>query len=529
MTTIGEALALNLVKRNVEVVFGIPGVHTIELYRGLVASGIRHITPRHEQGAGFMADGYARVSGKPGVAFVITGPGVTNILTAVAQARADSIPMLVISGVNPIPSLGKALGHLHELPDQSAVAAAVSNVSIRIESQEDIAPALDRAFATFSEGRPGPAHIEVPLDIAKREYSSPGSQPSHTVEPTVRPEGVADAIDWLRSARRPVILAGGGVSRHDQQLTELASYLDAPTVLTVNARGLMHGHPLVVPASPSLNVVRNLIEDADTVLALGTEMGPTDYDIYATGSAPVPKRLIRIDICSDQLDRRPADLKIHADAGDALETMLAQRSGNDQPSRGGIDRAAAARAAAFQEIGPEMRGICRLLDTLRDGAPGSIIIGDSTQPIYAGNMYYDHDHPGGWFNSATGYGALGYAIPAAIGAAIAKPGHRVLCLTGDGGAQFCLPELMVAVREQLPIVFIIWNNWGYQEIATAMRDAGIAPVGCAPTPPDFGLVAASCGMGFLRCEATASDIAISLSAALSKKGPVLIEIDATGL
>ena len=149
MTTIGEELVAQLAQRGVECVFGIPGVHTIELYRGLASSGIRHVTPRHEQGAGFMADGYARVSGKPGVAFVITGPGLTNTLSAMAQARADSVPMLVVSGVNILSSLGKGMGHLHELPDQQALAAMVALISERIEASSDLIPALERAFSLF--------------------------------------------------------------------------------------------------------------------------------------------------------------------------------------------------------------------------------------------------------------------------------------------------------------------------------------------------------------------------------------------
>ena len=143
MSSIGEALVAQLSDRGVDCVFGIPGVHTIELYRGLAASGIRHVTPRHEQGAGFMADGYARVSGKPGVAFVITGPGLTNTLTAMGQARADSVPMLVVSGVNTLTSLGKRMGHLHELPDQRAMARTVALISERVESADDLAPMLD--------------------------------------------------------------------------------------------------------------------------------------------------------------------------------------------------------------------------------------------------------------------------------------------------------------------------------------------------------------------------------------------------
>ena len=150
MATVGESLIRLLEANGVEIVFGIPGVHTIELYRGLAASTIRHVTPRHEQGAGFMADGYARVSGKPGVAFVITGPGLTNTITAMAQARADSIPMVVISGVNVLATLGKGLGYLHELPDQRGLIQKVALSSTRVERPEQLAEAVNEAFARLA-------------------------------------------------------------------------------------------------------------------------------------------------------------------------------------------------------------------------------------------------------------------------------------------------------------------------------------------------------------------------------------------
>ncbi|MEP2714935.1 thiamine pyrophosphate-binding protein, partial [Pseudophaeobacter sp.] len=161
--TIGEVLVDGLKARDVSCVFGIPGVHTVELYRGLAASGLRHVTPRHEQGAGFMADGYARVSGKPGVAFVITGPGLTNTLTPMAQARADSVPMLVVSGANEQASIGKGLGHLHELPNQQDLAKTVALTSQHVARAEELNEALNKAFEPFSTGRPGPTHIQVPL------------------------------------------------------------------------------------------------------------------------------------------------------------------------------------------------------------------------------------------------------------------------------------------------------------------------------------------------------------------------------
>src|SRR3954452_8997087 len=140
--TLGEVLIALLEAHGVDTVFGIPGVHTVELYRGLARSRIRHITPRHEQGAGFMADGYARVSGRPGVAFVITGPGLTNTITAMGQARADSVPMLVISGVNAKPTLGRGHGHLHELPDQRGMMEKVALFSHRIEDAAELPAVL---------------------------------------------------------------------------------------------------------------------------------------------------------------------------------------------------------------------------------------------------------------------------------------------------------------------------------------------------------------------------------------------------
>src|SRR5690554_5704701 len=163
--TVGEGLISLLVSYAVDTVFGIPAVHTVELYRGLASSKIRHVTPRHDQGAAFMADGYARASGKPGVAFVITGPGLTNTITAIGQARADSVPMLVISGVNATATLGKGLGHLHELPDQRGMMEKVALFSRRIARPDQLPGALADAFALFAGARPGPVHIEIPTDI----------------------------------------------------------------------------------------------------------------------------------------------------------------------------------------------------------------------------------------------------------------------------------------------------------------------------------------------------------------------------
>ena len=385
---------------------------------------------------------------------------------------------------------------------------------------------LDRAFAAFATERPGPAHIEIPLDVAKVAHSVPDTPPTVPSLPEADREKIAEVVDLLRSAEKPLILAGGGSRDAATELQHLAERLDAPVVLTTNARGMLHRHPLAVPASPSLDAVRHLIEDADIVLALGTEIGQTDYAFNATRTVPEIGSLIRVDICPCQLMRPEARLALHADAGTTIKALVEALPDGDRRLNG-AKRAANVREQSFAEIGPEMRSLSRLLDTLRDTVPEAIMVGDSTQLIYAGNLYYDHDRPGGWFNAATGYGALGYAIPAAIGAALAASDETVLCLTGDGGAQFTLPELMVAVEEKLPVVFIVWNNRGYEEIATWMRAADVEVIGCDPAPPDFSAIAASCGMPFHRCGTEPERVAGALRKAMNEGGPAMIEIDAT--
>ena len=522
MTTVGERLVQGLAARGVEVVFGIPGVHTIELYRGLASGAIRHVTPRHEQGAGFMADGYARVSGKPGVAFVITGPGITNTLTAMAQAKADSVPMLVISGVNRRASLGLGLGLLHELPDQAAMVRALCHTE-RLDDPAQLGPVLDRAFAAMQGARPGPAHIEIPTDVMGLpcpELAAPAALPQ---PPWTAPETLDEAARLLNAAQRPVILVGGGTRRAGAEVQALAEALDAPVIQTTNARGLMHGHPLTVAASASLAAVRALIRGADAVLALGTELGPTDYDMYVNGQLPDLSGMIRVDLCEMQLARHKARLAVQADAGAfaaALLPRLAPRKGD------GAERAGTARTAAraeLAELHPSMPDQLLMVEAIRDALPGTLIVGDSTQPVYAANLCYDHDRPGGWFNAATGYGALGFGPGAAIGAAVASGAH-VTCLIGDGGLGFDPAELRVSVDENLPVTFLVWNNAAFREIAEAMIAAQTRVVGCSPSPFDMAHFAAACSLPFAR---VAQDPE-ALKAALRQpmKGPRLIEVQA---
>ena len=522
--SVGEALVAYLEARDVSVVFGIPGVHTVEMYRGLGQSRLHHVTPRHEQGAGFMADGYARSSGKPGVAFVITGPGMTNILTAMGQALADSIPMLVVSSVNSADTLGKGLGYLHELPDQHALCAKVAISSHHVESVEALYPALDAIFNSLQTQRPGPHHIQVPINVFGQVFtdSIPAIEaPKKAILDTAAAD---EACVRLTAAKRPIIVVGGGSKAAAPDITKLSELLNAPVVHTINARGQMYDHPLCVPASPSLSAVRDLFAQADVVLAIGTEFGSTDYDMYVTGTMPEMAQLIRIDIDADQLYRHPVDLAICGAAQDYVPALLdGMRQSQVLPDWGG-SKVAEVRNAARAELGPDYEHSLTMVEIIRDAVPGAIIVGDSTQPIYAANLYYDHDSPGGWFNSSGGFGTLGYAIPAAIGAALGEPGRPVVCLIGDGGAQFTLPELMTAIDEKLPITFVIWNNHAYLEIAAAMRKADVTVVGCHPTPPNFEGIAAANYMAFEKSENTVEALRTALKLRNEHDGPIMIEI-----
>ncbi|ALE00440.1 5-guanidino-2-oxopentanoate decarboxylase [Pseudomonas syringae] len=496
MTTCGEFLVRQLSAWGVDTVFGIPGVHTVELYRGLPGSGIRHITPRHEQGAGFMADGYARVSGKPGVCFIITGPGMTNILTAMGQAYADSIPMLVISSVNERHRLGLGNGYLHELPNQRAMVAGVSAFSHTLMSVEELPAVLARAFAVFDSQRPRPVHIELPLDIIVASAAHMTLQPRQIIDrPAPDPTAIARAAARLRSARRPLLLLGGGCVAAMEQVRELAARLDAPTALTINAKGLLPaGHPLLLGSNQSLMPVRQLALDADVVLAIGTELGETDYDVVFDGNFRVGGELIRIDIDAGQLTRNhPPSLAILSDATAAISALLAElpvRAANKASP--GAQRTAAAQEQLAEGFSAWAH-YRKLFECVLEVLPEARFVGDSTQTVYSGNHLVELDSPRRWFNASTGYGTLGYGLPAAIGARLAEPSRAVISLMGDGGIQFTLPELASAVEARVGIIVLLWNNQGYGEIKRYMERRDITPLGVDIHTPDFLTIARGFG------------------------------------
>ena len=276
--TIGGYLVELLAKNDIDTVFGIPGVHNLELYRGLAGSGLRHVLVRHEQGAGFAADGFARLSGRPAAAFVISGPGLTNILTAAAQAYSDSIPLLVVASAPVRASFGKQWGVLHELRDQAALAAGIFGVARRRPAPKTCAITCGCAWRRCAPGAPRPAYLEIPLDVlAQTTALEAGPFDAAALMPEANPEQLAVAVRLLAQSSRPLIVAGGGARHAGAELRRLVETLDCPLVTTAAGKGILaESHPANFGTSLPYAPVQRLIADADVVLAVGTELGETD-------------------------------------------------------------------------------------------------------------------------------------------------------------------------------------------------------------------------------------------------------------
>jgi acetolactate synthase I/II/III large subunit len=529
--TCGTHLAHLLDAYGVRHVFGIPGVHNVEVYRGLPQTRIRHVSPRHEQGAGFMADGYARSTGKPGVAFVITGPGLTNIATAMGQAYADSVPMLVIAAVNKRHQLGLGRGYLHEMPNQANLASGLSAFTHTLLRARELPDVLAAAWSVFTSSRPRPVVINIPIDVMEEmvEVELPIGARRVLAAPGPDPEAIQAAATLLNSAKRVMLIAGGGSQEAGRQITDLAERLGAVVLLTQNARGLMPpDHPQLADFGIARDEGRAFAAEADVVIAIGTEMGETDFNFYSARPFEVGGKFIRIDIDPRQIAvGQPPDVGIVSDARLACSALLERlplargrlldMSWTHSAVAGLSSAAAVGRGEPLDPL------YHRFLHVIRDASPGLILVGDSTKPAYRGLFTYRAPQPRSYFAAGTGYGTLGYALPAAIGAKVAMPDRPVIALAGDGGAQFTFAELLSARQSEAGVVLVIWNNGGYGDIRDYMVSQEIAPIAVDPIPPDFVKSAEAMGVAAKRVETLDQ-----LSAALrghdrSAKTPLLLE------
>jgi 5-guanidino-2-oxopentanoate decarboxylase len=518
--TCGQAAIALLERYGVDTVFGIPGVHTLELYRGLADSKIRHIAVRHEQGAGFMADGYARASGKPGVCVLITGPGMTNAATPIGQAYSDSVPMLVLSSVNATDDLGKGRGRLHEITSQQAAMAPLTGFSRTVRRAEELAPAYADAYRIFEAGRPRPVHIELPLDLLAAAGPRLGDRAAIARPPAPAPDQIAKAAALIAAAQRPVIIAGGGIVDHGDVVKALAEKIDAAVIPTVAAKGAVpDSHPLCVGSTLSLPPTQELLRRADVVIAVGTELAETDSWM---DRLPIDGNLIRIDIDAATLMRDyPPAVAIHADGATALAALTDAVNG----SRSALDRAelARVRGGIGPSLAPLQRKHARVLDALRETLPpDGIVASDMTQIAYTGCYYFRCERPRCWFHPL-GYGTLGYALPAAIGAKLATPERATVALAGDAGFLFTVQELATAVELGLPIAIVLWNNDALAQIAEGMTERGIPEIGVRQRNPDFIRLGKAFGCRTVR-PTSIGRFQAALRAAFSADGPTLIEL-----
>ncbi len=492
MTT-AEAVISRLEAHGVRRVFGIPGTHNLPLYRCLAESPIEHVTPRHEQGAGFAADGQARSGGGPGVCIATSGPGVLNLGTAVATAHADSIPMVVIAPGMSDSVAGRDTGHLHETRDQFGALRAIVAAAFRVRGPAEAAAAIDTAFASFSSGRPRPAYIEIPLDAMTASGEAPASDPPEYSPPSAEPALVKKAAALLQRAERAAIVLGGGAAGAGSAALALARCLGAPVITTANGKGTVSERDgFSLGASTRLPAARRLLAECDAVLAVGTELG--ESDLWRDPPLPLSGDLIRIDIDPGQLDKNQrASVAILADAADALAALVRALAGSTTGDRGAKETELVRRqlrAEALVDGGAYEELIAALERALDDG---SIVAGDSTMACYYGAVHLLRRVAPRRFLYPTGFAPLGYAIPAAIGAKLAHPERQVVALIGDGGAMFTLAELAAAAELGLAVAVVVINDGGYGEIRREMRERGQRPLGVDLKSPDFSAAAHALG------------------------------------
>jgi 5-guanidino-2-oxopentanoate decarboxylase len=521
-STVGRYVVELLAANGVDVVFGIPGVHTLELYRGLALTRMRHVLVRHEQNAGFAADGYARVTGRPAAAFVISGPGMTNAMTAMAQAYSDSVPMIVVASAPVRPSLGKGWGVLHEVPDQLALGAGVAGLARSASSAEDVRDHLRTMFASFRSGRARPAYLQVPLDLLGEPTSLVAERFACPNARLLPPQDAIDrAVAALATLERPLIIAGGGARDASDSLLRLVDMLDAYFVSTTAGKGLLpEDHPANLGASLPFRETQDLVAAADVVVAVGTELSETDF--YTGTRLPMSARLIRIDLDPAKLsDQYGAEIPVWGDARaslEAIEGSVKKRSG----WRTEAGPAANHRAKIERSLNAPARARLNALRAIREAVPANgVVFSDQTQIAYLGNFAYAANRPGSWFHPC-GYGALGFALPAAIGAKIAQPERAVVALAGDFGLQFTMQDLMTAVELKLSLPVIVWNNSALGQIRDDMLAAGIPPVGVVALNPDFVAVANAFGAEGFRVAGPRA-LAEGVRQALARNGPTLIE------
>tara|TARA_R110002094_G_scaffold118665_3_gene114001 strand:- start:1467 stop:3062 length:1596 start_codon:yes stop_codon:yes gene_type:complete len=524
---LGAQISHMLKDRGVDVIFGIPGVHNQEMYRGIEEAGITHVLARHEQGAGFMADGYARATGRTGVAYVITGPGVCNIMTPMGQAYSDSVPMLVISSC--LDETAARRGQLHQMKDQRAAAETVCDWSEEARTADAAYALIDRAIAEFRVQRPRPVHIQVPISVLEADAAP--SWPRKVVQEFGRVDApqAFEVATRLAQAKRPLFIFGGGAASASiaRIATRLLEDFGAAAFTSYAGRGVVApDYPLLFGSYLAKPGSAEVLAKADIVVAIGTSLDEVDIWRRKLGHEC---ELIRVDIDPEVLrDGQGAQAAILSDSFAFMSDLClpnATRSETDWTAQEVIT----ARTKWRAEVEAEYPGIPEICDALRACLPdGTMIYSDMTQFAYCAKEVWDMDRPGHW-RHPYGFGTLGYALPAAIGGAVGRSGKPTMAIAGDYGFHYTMQELGVAVELGLPMPIILWDNGKLGAIEASMVSAQIAPNAVIARNPDFVKLAEAFGAHAV-APSTISEMQDAVRAAFDADGPTLIYLtpDVTG-
>ncbi|WP_339765849.1 thiamine pyrophosphate-binding protein [uncultured Pseudosulfitobacter sp.] len=513
---LGAQISHMLKARGVDTIFGIPGVHNQEMYRGIEEAGITHVLARHEQGAGFMADGYARASGKPGVAYVITGPGLCNIMTPMGQAYSDSVPVLVVSSC--LDEVEGIKGQLHQMKDQRAAAATVCDWSAEARTAQAAYTLIDRALTEMTAQRPRPKHIQVPI-AALQAPAEPAPAPRPYTAPSLPQMG--DALDRILGAERLLFVFGGGACVGADVTRKALKALGAASFTTYAGRGIVGtDDPLHFGAALSQPSSADVIGSADVVVVVGSELAEVDLWRAHLGHQSL---LVRVDIDPQAFTNTDAGvLNILCDGPLLMRALLERAEAMDKSASGwSADEVAKSRAVWRADTDAARPGIALLCDALREVMPDdTMIYSDMTQFAYVAQDVWPMTKPGHWHHPY-GFGTLGYATPAAIGGAIARPGKPTLAIIGDYGFHYTMQELGVAVELGLPLPIILWDNGKLKEIEDSMTRAQIAPNAVIARNPDFCKLAEAFGAN-AAAPKTIQQMQQAVTAAFRADGPTLI-------
>jgi acetolactate synthase-1/2/3 large subunit len=521
-TSGGEAIVNGLVAHGVDTVFGLPGAQIYGLFDAFHQAQLKVIGARHEQACGYMAYGYARSSGKPGVFSVVPGPGVLNAGAAMLTAFGSNEPVLCLTGQVPTAFLGKGRGHLHEMPDQLATLRSFVKWADRIE-YPDAAPSLvSRAFQEMLSGRRGPVALEMPWDVFTQRADVAASKP-FDLFPAPQPdtERVKAAASLIAGSKTPMIFVGSGAIHAADEILELAELIDAPVVAFRSGRGIVsNAHELGL----TMAAAYKLWPQTDLMIGIGTRM-----ELPASGFRwpfqPAGLKSIRIDIDPVEMRRLVTDASIVADAQAGTSELLAavRKAGYKKTSgrRAAIREASAASLQEIQKIQPQMA----YLNILREVLPSNAIVTDELSQFGFASWYGFPIYQPRTFITSGYQGTLGSGFPTALGAKVANPDRPVVAITGDGGFMFGVQELATAVQYKIGVVTLIFNNNAYGNVRRDQRERFDGRVVASDlVNPDFVKLAESFGVGAARVTSP-EGFRPALEKALADGGPYVIVIE----